>query len=215
MTRPVRIDLAGGWYHVTSRGNERKPIYRNDRDRIHWLELLEEMSESYGVRVHGYVLMNNHYHLLAETPPDSGWLGEAVREGLEETPWEQLQAGVVLGGEEFVDRIRSRLRGDPKEQPGLRQLKGAPGFDRVRSIVEELKGESWESFRDRRGDWGRDLALYVARKRCGMGLKELGAVGGGLGYTTVSMAVKRLEKQAAKSKKILSLIEQATRRLGL
>jgi hypothetical protein len=42
MARPIRIDLAGGCYHVTSRGNEHKPIYLDDRDRLHWLELLEE-----------------------------------------------------------------------------------------------------------------------------------------------------------------------------
>jgi hypothetical protein len=41
MARPVRIEVPGGWYHVTARGNERKPIYWDDRDRLHFLELLE------------------------------------------------------------------------------------------------------------------------------------------------------------------------------
>ena len=42
MARPLRIELAGGWYHVTNRGNERKAIYRDERDRGHFLELVEE-----------------------------------------------------------------------------------------------------------------------------------------------------------------------------
>jgi REP-associated tyrosine transposase len=46
----LRIERAGGWYHVTSRGNERKAIFKNDRDRWHFLELLEELVEVYRVR---------------------------------------------------------------------------------------------------------------------------------------------------------------------
>jgi putative transposase len=42
MARPLRIDRPGGWYHVTARGNERKSIFRDDRDRRHFLELLAE-----------------------------------------------------------------------------------------------------------------------------------------------------------------------------
>jgi REP element-mobilizing transposase RayT len=66
MARPLRIEKAGGWYHVTSRGNERKPIYRDDRDREHFLDLVAEMVSRFRVRLHCYVLMDNHYHLLLE-----------------------------------------------------------------------------------------------------------------------------------------------------
>jgi len=55
-------------YHVTARGNERKPIYREDCDRAHFLELLAEATERFGTRIHAYVLMDNHYDLLVETP---------------------------------------------------------------------------------------------------------------------------------------------------
>ena len=68
MTRPLRIDVVGGWYHVTARGIERRSVFRNDRDNAHFLELLEEMRERYAVTVHAYVLMGNHYHLLIQTP---------------------------------------------------------------------------------------------------------------------------------------------------
>ena len=68
MARPLRIEIAGGRYHVTSRGNERRPIFRDERDRCHFLELLEQWPPRFGVRLHAYVLMDNHYHLVLETP---------------------------------------------------------------------------------------------------------------------------------------------------
>ena len=68
MARPLRIQRLNGRYHVTARGNERKVIYRDDRDRFHFLDLLGEMVEGYGVQVHAYVLMDNHFHLLLQTP---------------------------------------------------------------------------------------------------------------------------------------------------
>ena len=52
---------------MTGRGNERRPIYRDDRDREHFCELLGEMAGRFRVRIHAYVLMDNHYHLLART----------------------------------------------------------------------------------------------------------------------------------------------------
>src|SRR5262249_30053416 len=66
MARPLRIEKAGGWYHVAARGNERKPIYRDERDREHFLELIEEMVVRFRVHLHCYVLMDNHYHLVLE-----------------------------------------------------------------------------------------------------------------------------------------------------
>ena len=68
MARALRIEIEGGRYHVTARGNERRPIFRKDSDRFHFLELLAELPGRFGVRVHAYVLMDNHYHLILETP---------------------------------------------------------------------------------------------------------------------------------------------------
>jgi len=64
MARPLRIERAGGWYHVTARGNERREIYRDERDRRHFLELLEGMVERFRLELHAYVLMSNHFHLM-------------------------------------------------------------------------------------------------------------------------------------------------------
>jgi REP element-mobilizing transposase RayT len=68
MARPLRIERPGGRYRVTARGNERKAVYRNDADRFHFLELLSEATERFALRIHAYVLMDNHFHLMLETP---------------------------------------------------------------------------------------------------------------------------------------------------
>lgn len=60
----MRINISDGWYHVTARGINRPPIFGDDRDREHLLELLAEMAERLGVRLHVDVLMNNLDHLL-------------------------------------------------------------------------------------------------------------------------------------------------------
>ena len=57
-----------GWYHVTVRGNGQWAIFREGRDREYFLELLAAWVEQFGVRLHAYVLMDYHYHLLLQTP---------------------------------------------------------------------------------------------------------------------------------------------------
>jgi len=68
MARAVRIRVAGGWYHVFSRGHNREAIFGGDRDYRHFLELLGELQAVWRVPVHAYGLMSNHYHLLIRTP---------------------------------------------------------------------------------------------------------------------------------------------------
>jgi putative transposase len=68
MARPLRIEYAGAVYHVTSRGNERKAIFRDDEDREKFFSSLSDLPNRFGVVIHGFVLMGNHYHLLLETP---------------------------------------------------------------------------------------------------------------------------------------------------
>ena len=68
MARPLRVDRANGWYHVTARGIERRDIFVDTRSREHFLELLEETTLRFRLKVHAYVLMSNHYHLVVQTP---------------------------------------------------------------------------------------------------------------------------------------------------
>lgn len=64
MARPLRINVAGGWYHVMSRGNGGEALYRTETDRRRFLGLVAELPERFGTEVHAFVLMDNHYHLL-------------------------------------------------------------------------------------------------------------------------------------------------------
>ena len=82
MPRQVRIEFPGAMYHVMARGDRREEIVRDDEDRRTFLRTLGEASERAGFRVHAWVLMSNHYHLLIETPEANlsrgiGWLQNA------------------------------------------------------------------------------------------------------------------------------------------
>lgn len=68
MSRPLRIEYPGAFYHITSRGNDLKDIFKTRRDREKFLSYLESASERYGAVIHAYCMMSNHYHLLMETP---------------------------------------------------------------------------------------------------------------------------------------------------
>ena len=303
----------------------RREIFRDDRDREHFLELLEGMVGRYGVILHAYVLMGNHYHLLIETPAgnasralqwlnlnhaawfnarhgccgplfqarfksipvdaDGSWalacsvyihlnpvrikalglgkegrarekagmlpkeptraevaarlaklrghrwssypayagyasrpewltcatlwkrcspsekavkaeyrryLEEYLRQGQEEGAAARLTAAVAIGGAAFVESLRKgvpkRVRGETNVRAWRRLL---PFWDVVKA-VEAVKGEPWAAFADRRGDWGRDLALYIGRMRCGLTLRELGSRAGGMGVPAVAGAVSRV-----------------------
>ena len=68
MARPLRIEFAGALYHVTSRGNERRSIFRANRDRETFLSFLAIATRRFGWSVTAWVLMSNHYHLVIQTP---------------------------------------------------------------------------------------------------------------------------------------------------
>ena len=325
MARPIRIERAGGWYHITARGNERRAIYRDDHDRRHFCGLLAQTVSQFQVRLHAYVLMNNHYHLLLElqaanlsravqwlnvsysvwfnrrhgrsghlfqgrfksvllnpqewalglsrylhlNPVRTGRLGldkaqqrrvragvsgrpeaalvrqriewlrgyrwssyrayiglgarpawlqcgevlglggggaqeqprryreyveAAVREGLDQSPWAELKEQIVLGSQEFVAGLRPYLTGDEREQRAAKRVTQArPKVAEIVRALEEVRGRKWEEFRDRHGDVGRDLVLYLARRLCGAKLDTLAALAGVKEYATVAMAVKRFE----------------------
>lgn len=77
MARPLRICYPGAFYHITSRGNERKDIFKSQADREKFLLYLESATQRYDAIIHVYCLMDNHYHLLMETP--SGNLSQIMR----------------------------------------------------------------------------------------------------------------------------------------
>lgn len=68
MARQLRIEFPGAVYHVASRGNARADIFSDDRDRHTFLSILEQTVKRFNWLCHAYCLMDNHYHLLIETP---------------------------------------------------------------------------------------------------------------------------------------------------
>ena len=71
MPRSHRLQVAGGIFHVTARGNRRQNIFLERNDYLVFLWLLDELTRRRGWCGHGYCLMSNHYHLVVETPePD-------------------------------------------------------------------------------------------------------------------------------------------------
>ena len=333
MARPVRINVAGGWYHITARGHNRGRIYREPGDYTRFLKLLGEMSARFRVRVHAYALMPNHYHLLISTPegnasramqwvnvsygvwynrkhgrcgslfqgrfgavlvegsawglpvsayihlnpvvmsskgfgksdraaerlglrrPDEqditrrlhdlrafewssyrayagygskpAWLEtgallrrvkdaqtgyrkyveECIRQGGEEQVLSKVKWGLVLGGERFARTIRGKAK-ICRESLGLRDLRTRKSFEDIVKAVERLKGERWEAFRDKHADWGRDLVLWCARRYSGLTLRELGAQVGGVDYTGVSMAIKRIESRGKTDRALRKTMNQ-------
>lgn len=68
MARKLRLESAGGIYHVISRGNYRAPVFRADKTKAAFLNCLNEACAKAGWRVHAWCVMSNHYHLAVETP---------------------------------------------------------------------------------------------------------------------------------------------------
>ena len=68
MARPLRLQYPGAVYHLTSRGSARQKIFWDDTDRETFLQTLGQVISRYGWLCHAYCLMDNHYHLLVETP---------------------------------------------------------------------------------------------------------------------------------------------------
>ena len=66
MSRQLRLEYPGSLWHITTRGNEKRDIYRDDNDRRTFLELLGKSAKRFGWILAAYVLMSNHYHLLVQ-----------------------------------------------------------------------------------------------------------------------------------------------------
>ncbi len=80
MPRQPRLDISGIAQHIVQRGNDRQPCFFTDADRLRYLADLRELSQATGCRVHAYILMTNHVHLLPT--PDAAGKVSAVMQAL-------------------------------------------------------------------------------------------------------------------------------------
>lgn len=82
MTRPLRIDVQNGIAHITARGNNRRAIFGSPEQRDRLVGIIQRVVARYGWLCHAYVVMDNHYHLLLETPIPNLSLGMRQLNGL-------------------------------------------------------------------------------------------------------------------------------------
>lgn len=114
MARLARLTLPGHLHHVIQRGNNRQAIFGDDEDRRFLLQLLDAHARSLEVAVHGYVLMDNHFHLLA-TPRDEVGLPKLMqavgrryvrhfneRQGRTGTLWEGRYRSTLVQAERYL-----------------------------------------------------------------------------------------------------------------
>jgi putative transposase len=67
MARALRVQFEGATYHLCARGNARERIFRGEKDQAHFVGLLEESAQRFDVWIICFVLMSNHFHLVAQT----------------------------------------------------------------------------------------------------------------------------------------------------
>ena len=340
MVRPLRINVAGGWYHITSRGQRRESIYHDARDRAEFLERVEEMTKRFLVEVHAYVLMPNHYHLLIRSPNANtsqamqwlnngygmwwnrrheqvghvfqgrfkailiegggsllgvsqylhfnpvavkglGWgkreklaedhglktpppeivrkrletirsyrwssyrayagyerspewltrsevLGrvkggsegyrkraeERLARGQSEDIWSKVKWSGVLGSESFARAMRAKAK-VLRETHGRKDLRREVAWAEVVKAVETVKEAKWATFVNHYGDWGRDMTLWIARRRGGMTLRELGEEAGGMDYSAVSEAIRQFDHKRIENPQIRRALRDSLRILNL
>ncbi len=167
MGRPLRIEYPGALYHITSRGNERKPIFHEDSDRARFLRILEDYHDRYGILIHSHVLMDNHYHLILETPRgnllkvmhglNGGYTGYFNRKyGRSGHLFQGRYKGILVEKEAYLlelsryvhlNPVRARIVNDPSEYP----WSSCPGFYWKRKEIH------WVEYSWILSQFGRDL----------------------------------------------------------
>lgn len=68
MSRPLRIEYPGCWYHVMNRGRRYEDIFLSEEDCLSFIKVVQDAAEQFGLRISAYCLMPNHYHMLVQTP---------------------------------------------------------------------------------------------------------------------------------------------------
>jgi putative transposase len=169
MGRSPRIEYAGAVYHVMSRGNHQQAVFRSDKDCSLFLDALEEACGRCGWRVHAFVLMGTHYHLLLETPEPNlvagmRWLQGTYtkRFNVRHKEWGHLFQGrykaLLVDGErgDYFSTVASYIHLNPAR---------VKGYDFGQSDLSNFVWSSYRSYYDplKRPEWlvtSRVLASY-------------------------------------------------------
>ena len=68
MGREIRLQYENAWYHVMNRAAGKKPVFLDENNKYIFFEFLAETYKKYEIQINAFCLMNNHYHLLINTP---------------------------------------------------------------------------------------------------------------------------------------------------
>lgn len=146
MPRKARVEFGGAVYHLLDRGDRQEAIFRDDRDRETFLRTLGEVCARCGWRTHGLVLMNNHYHLLVETPEAN--LVAGMR-WFQTTYTVRFNRRHRLSGHLFQGRYKAVIV-DPEERGYFATLSDYIHLNPVRarmiSLEERLYDYRWSSY---------------------------------------------------------------------
>ena len=138
MPRQVRIEYAGAFYHVMARGDRRESIFKNEEDPALLLKTLAQACAKTGWRVHGWILMSNHYHWLIETPQAN--LVEGMR-WVQNTYTRRFNSRHKLWGHVFGGRYKAVLVESDLEQHYLGNLLDYIHLNPVRAgLVDPKRG---------------------------------------------------------------------------
>jgi putative transposase len=142
MPRTKRENYPGSWHHVMNRGVRRQKIFLKDRHYKKFLDILGDSVERFGIEIHAYSLMPNHYHLLIHTPEDN--LSSAMRHinGIY-TQW--LNFVMKWDGPLFRGRFTSQL---VEEEEYLRLLMAYIHLNPLNArLAKRLDSDAWTSHR--------------------------------------------------------------------
>jgi putative transposase len=170
MARSLRIDVPDGWYHVFNRGVERRQIFPDERSNLHFLELLACLPSRFGVRIHGYVLMGNHYHLQIQTPQANlsrvmQWLnlsygawfnrcwqrsGPLVQGRFKAILHEPESTALIINRYIHLNPVRVKVLGGHEARSGAEdqlEMSGTgPSRELIKARVEALNSYRWSSY---------------------------------------------------------------------
>ncbi len=141
MARPLRLELSGGLYHVTSRGDGREDIYLSDADRVAWLEVFGQVCKHFNWVCHAWCQMTNHYHILIETPEAN--LAEGMRQ-LNGVYTQRFNRAHDRAGHVFQGRYKSIL---VERDSYLLELARYVVLNPLRAgMVKKLEAWPWSSY---------------------------------------------------------------------
>ena len=213
MSRPLRLELSGGLYHVTSRGDRREDIYLNDEDRISWLDILGAVCKRFNWACHAWCQMSNHYHLVLETP--EGNLSQGMRQ-LNGVYTQSVNRAHHRVGHVFQGRYKAIL---VEKDAYLLELSRYVVLNPVRAgMVKRPEQWAWSSYRAMLGqadrpawlhtDWilgqfatrrSRAVEKYVDFVRAGVGLPSIWDSLRNQIYLGGEEFVQRLQRKAPKA----------------